>query len=347
MSFPNHPPPHSSSSRGPFHRRAQSEGQFRLPDHFDLEPCFFDGPSFAFEDLAASEEDLLSAYMDLDKSGSQLNCALADPKPGTSDTNNANGGSVGTSGDGDKPARPRHRHSNSADGTFVLEAIDYKKAMAPDKLAELWIVDPKRAKRILANRQSAARSKERKARYVVELEKKIQSLQTEATTLSAQLNLFQRDTTGLTSENTELKLRLQAMEQQAKLRDALNEALKKEVDRLKVATGETVTPTLTQTYNVQAHQIPYPQGSFFLHQSQCGPVGEPQIMQMQHLHALSSSLPNPHQPPLAIASPHDLSEMLPQESIGQFQGLEISTGGAPILTPDGSSGSVKQISSAF
>ena len=31
--------------------------------------------------------------------------------------------------------------------------------------------------------------------------------------------LIQRDTTGLSSENTELKLRLQAMEQQAQLRD--------------------------------------------------------------------------------------------------------------------------------
>lgn len=45
--------------------------------------------------------------------------------------------------------------------------------------------------RILANRQSAARSKERKARYMTELERKVQTLQTEATTLSAQLTLFQ------------------------------------------------------------------------------------------------------------------------------------------------------------
>ncbi|KAL5659657.1 hypothetical protein ACJX0J_032820, partial [Zea mays] len=72
---------------------------------------------------------------------------------------------------------------------------------------------------IIANRQSAARSKERKARYITELERKVQTLQTEATTLSAQLTLFQRDTTGLSAENAELKIRLQAMEQQAQLRD--------------------------------------------------------------------------------------------------------------------------------
>jgi DNA polymerase III delta prime subunit len=45
--------------------------------------------------------------------------------------------------------------------------------------------------RVLANRQSAARSKERRMRYIAELEQKVQILQTEATTLSAQLTLLQ------------------------------------------------------------------------------------------------------------------------------------------------------------
>ncbi|MCI08493.1 transcription factor VIP1-like, partial [Trifolium medium] len=44
---------------------------------------------------------------------------------------------------------------------------------------------------ILANRQSAARSKERKTRYTSELERKVQTLQTEATNLSAQLTILQ------------------------------------------------------------------------------------------------------------------------------------------------------------
>lgn len=45
--------------------------------------------------------------------------------------------------------------------------------------------------RILANRQSAARSKERKARYISDLERKVQGLQIELATLSAQLSLLQ------------------------------------------------------------------------------------------------------------------------------------------------------------
>lgn len=45
--------------------------------------------------------------------------------------------------------------------------------------------------RILANRQSAARSKERKMRYIAELERKVQALQSEATALSTQLTIMQ------------------------------------------------------------------------------------------------------------------------------------------------------------
>uniref|UniRef100_A0A7C9CKR4 BZIP domain-containing protein n=1 Tax=Opuntia streptacantha TaxID=393608 RepID=A0A7C9CKR4_OPUST len=141
-----------------------------------------------------------------------------------------------------------HSPSSSFDGnnnTFSMEfgngefsAEELKKIMASEKLAEMAMADPKRVKRILANRQSAARSKERKLRYIAELEHKVQTLQTEATTLSAQLTLLQRDSAGLTSENKELRLRLQAMEQQAQLRDALNEALTAEVHRLKLSTGE-------------------------------------------------------------------------------------------------------------
>jgi chromosome segregation ATPase len=119
-----------------------------------------------------------------------------------------------------------------------FDGVDVKKVMSSDKLADIALIDPKRAKRILANRQSAARSKERKMRYISELERKVQTLQTEATTLSAQLTMLQKDSSGLTTENSELKLRLQSMEQQAQLRDALNDALREEVQRLKVATGQ-------------------------------------------------------------------------------------------------------------
>ncbi|XP_037433262.1 bZIP transcription factor 18-like [Triticum dicoccoides] len=142
-------------------------------------------------------------------------------------------------------ASPGGAAANGAGGMFSLEfgsgefsPAEMKKIMADEKLAEMALADPKRVKRVLANRQSAARSKERKMRYIVELEQKVQILQTEATTLAAQINLLQRDSSAVATQNNELRFRLQAMEQQAQLRDALNEALTGEVQRLKIATIE-------------------------------------------------------------------------------------------------------------
>ncbi|XP_073137876.1 cytokinin dehydrogenase 3-like [Henckelia pumila] len=78
--------------------------------------------------------------------------------------------------------------------------------MANEKQAEIALSDPKRAKRT-------------ENKNIAKLEHKVQTIQTEATTLSAQLTLLQRDSACLANQNNELKFRLQAMEQQAQLRD--------------------------------------------------------------------------------------------------------------------------------
>ncbi|KAK1409279.1 hypothetical protein QVD17_35805 [Tagetes erecta] len=321
------------------HRRAHSEMNFRLPDDLDLASDPYDAPSESFEELGSEEDQLFCTYMDIEKLGSSLNDGgILDNNAGAGNgpLEDDNGGI----GDGEKnSSRPRHRHSNSVDSSsFLSESIEAKKAMAPEKLAELWTLDPKRAKRILANRQSAARSKERKARYMSELERKVQTLQTEATTLSAQLTLFQRDTTGLSSENTELKLRLQAMEQQAQLRDALNEALKQEVERLRMATGEIAS--CSDGYNLGMQHVPYNQSNFFTNHQQPEP---PQY----HHHLHQSNMSNHHNL-LAAAHAQAFSETLQQDPLGHFQGLGISTGGNPhIIKSEGASISAGKTSSTF
>ncbi|CAN1731900.1 Probable transcription factor PosF21, partial [Linum perenne] len=240
------------------HRRAHSE-ILTLPDDIsfdsDLGVVGVDGPSYSDE----TEEDILSVYLNMEKlnsssatSGFQAgessntnNVSAADNWPGSSTPMMLDVGSAPT----ERP-RIRHQHSQSMDGSTSIKSemlmsgsedasgVDSKKAISAAKLAELALVDPKRAKRIWANRQSAARSKERKMRYIAELERKVQTLQTEATSLSAQLTLLQRDTNGLTAENSELKLRLQTTEQQVHLQDALNDALKEEIQHLKLLTGQ-------------------------------------------------------------------------------------------------------------
>ncbi|CAI9771425.1 unnamed protein product [Fraxinus pennsylvanica] len=239
-------------TRGSHHRRAHSETFFRLPDlddillddvasdlNFDLPPNPLSLPNAppAQPTWSNNSESRPVSH------GSHFRSLSVDadffeglgfdgPAPAMEENNKVGQASGG----------PRHRHSNSMDGygsaTSLEEDSSAKKAMASDRLAELALIDPKRAKRILANRQSAARSKERKVRYTSELEKKVQTLQTEATTLSAQITVLQRDTSGLTAENKELKLKLEALEQQAHLRDALNETLREELQRLKIAAGQ-------------------------------------------------------------------------------------------------------------
>lgn len=160
-------------------------------------------------------------------------------------------------------SRDFHRSSTDVNINFKMELgngefteAELKKILSNEKLTEIARTDPRRVKRILANRLSAARSKERKMLYISELEGKVQTLQTEATTLSAQLTLMQRDLSGLANENNGLKLRLQAMEQQAQLQDALNKALMEEVQRLKLATGQPIAEQssgLVQQISLSSH----------------------------------------------------------------------------------------------
>lgn len=334
-------PPFSAAMRPSQHRRAHSEVNFRLPEDLDLVSDPFDAPAASFDEMG-SEDDLFSTYMDIEKLSAAAGSGAADSafdNAAADDDGEKSGGGGGVS-------RPRHRHSNSVDSSSLMfndNSIEAKKAMPPDKLAELWTLDPKRAKRILANRQSAARSKERKARYISELERKVQTLQTEATTLSAQLTLFQRDTTGLSNENTELKLRLQAMEQQAQLRDALNEALRQEVERLRVATGEI--STTSDTFNLTMQHLPYNQATFFSNQPQAG-SNESQNVQMQQFHTLAAGMSNHQHPMLSAAHAQGLPDSMHHDPLGRFQGLDISSRGTHVKS-EGPSISASESSSTF
>jgi len=149
-----------SGESHPHHRRALSEVSYRLPDDMmDLSPSdpFNGGSSTASLEEIGSEDDLFSTYIDVEKLGGGVNGA---GRGGNGSDQSGYGNGAGTSGhnDGEKSprtaeARPRHRHSSSVDGSSSTsmfgEIMEAKKAMPPDKLAELWNVDPKRAKRSL------------------------------------------------------------------------------------------------------------------------------------------------------------------------------------------------------
>ncbi|KAG7653341.1 Basic-leucine zipper domain [Arabidopsis suecica] len=312
--IPSDPIPSSS-----FHRRSRSDDMSMF---MFMDPLSSGAPPSS-DDLP-SDDDLFSSFIDVDS-------LTSDPNPFPNPSLSSN--SVSGANPPPPSSRPRHRHSNSVDAGCAMyagEIMDAKKAMPPEKLSELWNIDPKRAKRILANRQSAARSKERKARYIQELERKVQSLQTEATTLSAQLTLYQRDTNGLANENTELKLRLQAMEQQAQLRNALNEALRKEVERMKMETGEISGNS--DSFDMGMQQIQYSSSTFMAIPPYHGSMN---VHDMQ-MHSSFN--------PMEMSNSQSVSEFLQN---GRLQGLEISSNSSSLVKSEGPSLSASESSSAY
>ncbi|KAL0711092.1 hypothetical protein Bca4012_018070 [Brassica carinata] len=182
--------------------------------------------------------------------------------------------------------------------------------------------------RIIANRESAARTKERKARYIMALERRIRTLKTEATARSAGLSLLQRDTTALSSENTELQLRLQFMEQQVKLRDALNDQLKKELERLKVAAGEV---SHADAYNLgMQHSMQYSQQQmtcqFHLYQQQQQMTPQFHLFQPNNNNNQNPRLMH-HSTLNASGQPRSYSEAMHEDHLGRSQGLDICSCG--------------------
>jgi len=160
--MPDNPP----RSRG--HRRAHSE-ILTLPDDISFDSDLgvvggADGPSFSDE----AEEDLLSMYLDMDKfnsSSATSTFQMGEPSSAMGASGSASASGAATSsaeniavGTHERP-RVRHQHSQSMDGSTTikpellvsgsedLSAADSKKAMSAAKLAELALIDPKRAKR--------------------------------------------------------------------------------------------------------------------------------------------------------------------------------------------------------
>ncbi|TVU08930.1 hypothetical protein EJB05_42357 [Eragrostis curvula] len=321
------PPPEYDISRMPDfptrntgHRRAHSE-ILSLPDDLDLSaPGGGDGPSLSDE----NDEELFSMFLDVDK----LNSACGASSEAEAESSSAAGDVGEGTGPGQAP-RPRHQHSQSMDESMSIKAeelvgapgmegmssAEAKKAVSAAKLAELALVDPKRAKRIWANRQSAARSKERKMRYIAELERKtnLRGLCVRPA-LGVRPEIIERDTTGLTTENSELKIRLQTMEQQVHLQDALNDTLRAEVQRLKVATGQVSNGGggLSMNFGNMPRAFGGNQQMFHNNQSMQSMLATHQMQQLQ-LHSQAQQ-----QPLHSLQAAREFKMKGPMGSLGQW-----------------------------
>ncbi|KAF2284699.1 hypothetical protein GH714_029377 [Hevea brasiliensis] len=110
-----------------------------------------------------------------------------------------------------------------------------RKAMAPEMLANLVLHDPKKAKRIITNRMSAVRAKEKKRLYTFMLEHQLQTLQSESAALTAHFALLQQtESISLNAENLRLKEQTGLILQQMRLQDTLNEEVRNEIQHLRL-----------------------------------------------------------------------------------------------------------------
>lgn len=173
-----------------------------------------------------AEDDLFAAYIDMEK---------LEERKGRKGKGRGKKKEKGNNVKTETMKRERIRSRKKSQPANDAGMVEPRKAMVAEELAQLWIIDPKRAKRIMANRQSAARSKERKAQHIQHLEEKVKTLTSEVASLNTQIAIIQRETTHLAAERSELELQLMTMHQHIEISHAQSEELQLEVIRLKTA----------------------------------------------------------------------------------------------------------------
>lgn len=122
---------------------------------------------------------------------------------------------------------------------------------------------------------------------------------------------------------------------------ALNDALMKEVERLKIATGEVMNPS--ESFNLGMHQMPFAGSNFFSFPPQSGPSGHHNI-QLPPFGQPPSNMPTLQ---LQQTNSHQISDILHNDQLGRMQGLDISSKGSTLVKSEGPSISASESSTTF
>ncbi|CAL0325200.1 unnamed protein product [Lupinus luteus] len=150
----------------------------------------------------------------------------------STDDENKSGGNEVSESDTD------HRHQKSSSVDVSRSPFLATRVMPPERLAELGRTDPKKAKRIIANRKSAVKSKERKKFYENELHIQVKSLQSQVDNVYQQLLVTKRNVTTRIAWNSTLRKEIDAKRQELYYRRARYEAMKNEMEYYKMKTSQ-------------------------------------------------------------------------------------------------------------
>ncbi|KAL0536704.1 hypothetical protein IC582_025664 [Cucumis melo] len=228
LTTPLHFPQHNnhfvcfSSSKQSFHRRSVSDSI-----------AFLDSPTMmsqSFLGSAASISNSNNAFDGFDEEqfrsmlSDEIHSNNEDEEPTSSD-HNSNEKLEGTTNDD-----PKHLVRNEPKDE--VESRQCEENVVTTNISNDRITDPKRVKRILANRQSARRSRVKKLQYISELERSVTTLQAEVSMLSPRVAFLDQQRLLLNVDNSALKQRIATLSQDKIFKDAHEEALKREIERL-------------------------------------------------------------------------------------------------------------------
>jgi len=115
----------------------------------------------------------------------------------------------------------------------------------------------------------------------------------------------------------------------------------KEVDRLKIATGEAMNPS--ESYNMGMHQMQFAGSNLFSMPQHLGPSGH-QNMQFPQFGHSPSDVPNYQ---LQQTNSLQISDMLQNDQLGRLQGLDISSKGTTLVKSEAPSISASESSTTF
>ncbi|OMP01908.1 hypothetical protein CCACVL1_02977 [Corchorus capsularis] len=131
------------------------------------------------------------------------------------------------------PAKTREAPAIVDKATKKPKRFEIRKPMLPQELENLAKTDPKKAKRIIQNRSSAKRSKEKKKLYECTLNHQLDKLTSMAATLSTKLTSLETENKSLVLENSKLKDREHKIKQMIDLQQAKNDEIRKEIQFFK------------------------------------------------------------------------------------------------------------------
>ncbi|KAI5400221.1 transcription factor VIP1 [Lathyrus oleraceus] len=153
----------------------------------------------------------------------------------------------------------------------------YKKrtVIPPEELAELEISDPKKAQRIIANRVSAQKSKEKKRKYEKELKKRVELLKIKADNVTAERLTAMNEAMQLAAEHKRIKDLIQSTLQHQEKQRAVIKLMKDQANILEMqihemntamadlSFGEPVSQSQQELYTPpQPPLVPPPQSPF-------------------------------------------------------------------------------------